>query len=143
MPDVNAAIGLAQMERADEFREGRQRCVDFYYKHLSDIKALDVPICHTPHKDHSWHLFWIVLNEKCRIDRNTFIECMSEAGVGTSVHYKPLHRMTYYRECYGLKPANYPNAERHWCGVVTLPVYPSLSNDDLAYICATVRRLLA
>ena len=142
MPDVNAAIGLAQMERADEFQQGRQRCAEFYYKHLSDVKELDLPICHGPHEDHSWHLFWIVLNEKCPMDRNTFIDLLNEAGIGTSVHYKPLHRMTYYRERYALEPAHYPNAERHWRGVVTLPVYPSLTAEQLTYVCDTIRRIL-
>ncbi|MEI8123075.1 MAG: DegT/DnrJ/EryC1/StrS family aminotransferase [bacterium] len=141
MPDVNAAIGLAQLERADEFREGRQRCAEFYYKHLADVPGVDLPVCHCPIADHSWHLFWIVLNEKCPLERNTFIDRMNEAGIGTSVHYKPLHRMTYYKERYGLKPGNYPNAERHWRGVVTLPVYPGLSNEDLAYVCETIKKL--
>jgi dTDP-4-amino-4,6-dideoxygalactose transaminase len=141
MPDVNAAIGLAQLERADEFREGRQRCAEFYYKHLAGVPGVDLPVCHYPNADHSWHLFWIVLNEKCPVDRNTFIDRMNEAGIGTSVHYKPLHHMTYYKERYGLKPGNYPNAERHWHGVVTLPVYPGLSDADLAYICETVIKL--
>lgn len=142
MPDVNAAIGLAQMERADAFREGRQRCAEFYYKHLADVKALDLPICRGPLEDHSWHLFWIVLNEKCPMDRNTFIDRLNEAGIGTSVHYKPLHRMTYYREQYGLNPEDYPNAERHWRGVVTLPVYPGLANEELMYVCETIKRLM-
>jgi len=142
MPDVNAAIGLAQMERADEFREGRQRCAEYYYKHLADVKALDLPICRGPHQDHSWHLFWIVLNEKCPLERNVFIDRMHEAGIGTSVHYKPLHRMTYYKERYGLTPDNYPNAERHWRGVVTLPVYPGLPDEGLAYVCETMKKLM-
>jgi len=141
MPDINAAIGLAQMERAEEFRVGRQRCAEFYYDHLSGAAGLDLPICHGPHDNHSWHLFWIVLNGKCALDRNTFIERLNEAGIGTSVHYKPLHRMTYYRKRYNLNPSDYPNAERHWQGVITLPVYPGLSNDDLAYICDTVTKL--
>jgi len=142
MPDVNAAIGLAQMERADEFRVGRQRCAEFYYKHLAGVAGVDLPVCHGPSADHSWHLFWIVLNEKCPLERNAFIDRVNEAGIGTSVHYKPLHRMTYYRDRYGLKPDDYPNAERHWRGVVTLPVYPGLSDEDLAYICETVKKLV-
>lgn len=141
MPDVNAAIGLAQMERADEFREGRQRCATFYYKHLTGVPGVDLPVCHCPSADHSWHLFWIVLNEKCPLERNAFINRMNEAGIGTSVHYKPLHRMSYYKERYSLNPENYPNAERHWRGVVTLPVYPGLSDRDLAFICEMVKKL--
>lgn len=84
----------------------------------------------------------MVLNERSPIKRNQFIERLNEAGIGSSVHYKPLHRMTYYRERYHLKPESFPNAERHWQGVVSLPVYPSLSDQDLHYICATIRKLL-
>ena len=143
MPDVNAAIGLAQLERAEEFRIGRQRCAEFYYEHLSAVPGIDLPICHGPRADHSWHLFWVVLNDEAGIDRNIFIERINESGIGTSVHYKPLHRMTYYRERYQLAPDNYPNAERHWQGCVSLPVYPGLSADDLAHVCRTVKDVLA
>lgn len=142
MPDVNAAIGLAQMERADAFRQGRQRCAEFYYTHLADVQELDLPVCHGPHEDHSWHLFWIGLNDKCRTDRNTFITRMNEAGVGTSVHYKPLHRMTYYRERYGLLAEAYPNAERHWKGCISLPIYPGLQDEQLGFVCMTIRNIL-
>jgi dTDP-4-amino-4,6-dideoxygalactose transaminase len=67
---------------------------------------------------------------------------MSAAGVGTSVHYKPLHRMSYYQERYGLRPDDFPNAERHWRGAVSLPIYPSLTSGELDYICSTVRGIL-
>jgi len=142
MPDVNAAIGLAQLERAEEFRRGRQRCAEFYFRNLAGVAGLDLPVYRGPAQDHSWHLFWVVLNEKSPLDRDTFIARLNEAGIGTSVHYKPLHRMTYYRERYGLRPEDYPAAERHWRGVVTLPVYPSLLDDDLAYVCRTIITLL-
>lgn len=143
MPDVNAAIGIAQLERADEFRAERQRCAEFYYHALAGVKSLDLPVCKVPYPDHSWHLFWVVLNADRRMNRDQFIEKLNEAGIGTSVHYKPLHRMTYYRERYVLKAADYPQAERHWQGVVTLPVYPTLTNDELDYICTTIRNILS
>jgi dTDP-4-amino-4,6-dideoxygalactose transaminase len=143
LPDVAAAIGLAQLERADEFRRERQRCADYYDNALAGVPGLDLPMCRGPREDHAWHLYWVVLNARSPIDRNTFIERLNEAGIGTSVHYKPLHRMTYYRERYNLTPAPFPQAERHWEGTVSLPVYPSLTTGELAHICATVRRLLA
>ena len=139
MPDVNAAIGLAQLERADEFRRERQRCAERYYTGLAGLEALDLPVCSWSMEDHAWHLFWIVLNERAMISRDAFIENLTAAGIGTSVHYKPLHRMTYYRERYGLKPEQFPNAERHWRGVVSLPIYPSLTNRELEYICGIIR----
>ena len=139
MPDINAAIGLAQLERADEFRKQRQRCAEHYYRELAGLDALDLPLCKGPKEDHAWHLFWIVLNERSKISRDNFIERLNEAGIGTSVHYKPLHRMTYYRERYGLRPDEYPSAERHWRGVISLPIYPSLTDNELDYICKTIK----
>ena len=142
MPDINAAIGLAQMERADEFRVGRQRCAEFYYRTLAEVNCLDLPVCRGPHEEHAWHLFCMVVNERSPLDRQALIDKLNDAGIGTSVHYKPLHRMSYYRQHYRLRNEDYPNAERHWRGVVTLPVYPTLSDDDLAYVCGTIKEVL-
>ncbi len=141
LPDVAAAIGLAQLERADEFRRARQQCAEFYYEGLSNIGCLDLPVCHGPMENHAWHLFCVVLNEKSPIGRNPFIEHLNEAGIGTSVHYKPLHRMTYYREKYSLSPKNFPVAERIWKGTVSLPMFPALSHQELQYVCETVRTI--
>ncbi len=84
--------------------------------------------------------FGLSCNNKVKISRDTLIEKLTEAGIGTSVHYKPLHRMTYYRERYGLKPELFPNAERHWRGVVSLPIYPSLTDEEIEYICDIIRK---
>lgn len=162
MADINAAIGLAQLERAETLRRERQRCFEYYLEHLSGVRGLDLPVIRGPLDEHSCHLFWVVLREEGKgrekkdgkgnmedgesggremmAARNRFIELLQAAGIGTSVHYKPLHRMTYYRERYGLKPEDFPNAERHWRGCVSLPVYPGLTEPELAYIVKQVRR---
>lgn len=142
MPDVNAAIGLGQLEQAESYRRERQRAVEYYYTHLSDLKMIDLPVTHVAFEDHAWHLFAIVLNEKATLSRNRFIELLAEAGIGTSVHYKPLHQMTYYKEKYNLISSDYPNAEKTWKGNVSLPLYPFMDEKDLAYICDTIRRVL-
>lgn len=161
MPDLNAAIGLAQLERAEGLRRDRQRCLRYYFEHLAGVDGLDLPLIRGSLEDHSCHLFWVVLKEKefakngngtrriknfgCEptgvmAARNRLIEFLAQAGVGTSVHYKPLHRMTYYRDRYELEPKCFPNAERHWQGCVSLPVYPGLQERELAYIVEQVRR---
>ena len=142
MPDVAAAIGLAQLERADFLRQERERCASFYFKNLADMDSVDLPKVRESMADHAWHLFSIVLNERSRVTRNRFIELMAEKGIGTSVHYKPLHRMTYYKERYALRPEDFPNAERIWQGCVSLPIYPTLKNDELEYICNAIKNIL-
>ncbi len=134
MPDINAAIGLAQLENAWQMRAGRQRCAEFYMDRLAGLPGVDLPRFHVPHKDHAWHLFGIVLTPEAKIGRNHLIELLAERGIGTSVHYKPLHRMTYYRDHYRLDPAGFPEAERIWQGCVSLPIYPALTGDELEYI---------
>jgi dTDP-4-amino-4,6-dideoxygalactose transaminase len=142
MPDVNAAIGLAQLPRADEFRRERQRCAEFYFRELKDIECIDLPEVRVPFEDHAWHLFPIVLKEDAPVQRDHLIELLANRGIGTSVHYKPLHRMTYYRERYGLRPEDFPNAERIWRGCLSLPIYPSLRDEELHYITDTIQELL-
>lgn len=142
MPDINAAIGLGQLEHAEEFRKERQRAAEHYFKALSSLQMIDLPLVHVPFEDHAWHIFAIVLNEKSKLSRNHFIEKMSEAGIGTSVHYKPLHQMTYYKNKYNLVATDYPNTERTWRGNVSLPLYPFMRNDDLNYVCDTIIGIL-
>lgn len=142
MPDVAAAIGLAQLEKADIFRTERERCAKFYMERLAGLDVIDLPLVHCGIEEHSWHLFPLILKDHAPVSRNRFIEVMAERGIGTSVHYKPLHRMTYYRERYNLRPESFPNAERIWKGCVSLPIYPSLSKDELDYICNAIWELL-
>jgi dTDP-4-amino-4,6-dideoxygalactose transaminase len=142
MPDINAAVGLAQLEKADYFRDQRQRCASYYFHELENIKVIDLPVCMGPFENHSWHLFPITIRPEAPISRNEFIIQMEQAGIGTSVHYKPLHRMTYYKETYNLNPDDFPNTERIWNGTVSLPIFPDLTNRELKYICQTIKRIL-
>ena len=142
LPDVSAAIGLAQLERAESFRQERERCARYYFNRLNSIDCIDLPLLHVSMSDHAWHIFHIILKDDSPVSRNQFIEKMAGKGIGTSVHYKPLHRMSYYREYYGLRSENYPNAERIWKGCISLPIYPSLTDDELDYFCSALASIL-
>ena len=142
MPDINAAVGLAQLEKAYYFKDQRQRCASYYIQELENIKVIDLPVCIGPIENHSWHLFPITIRPDAPVSRNEFIILMEKAGIGTSVHYKPLHRMTYYKETYNLNPEDFPNTERIWNGTVSLPIFPDLTESELKYICQTIKRIL-
>jgi len=142
MPDLNAAIGLAQLERAEQMREARQKIAEIYLEELSGVEGLDLPQVVVPMGDHAWHLFPVVLNENSMIERNAMISLLAEDGIGTSVHYKPLYRMSYYRDKYSLVPTDFPNCERIWRGCFSLPIYSLLSNVEVSYVAKHVKKHL-
>lgn len=142
MPDITAAIGLGQLMNAEKFRDDRQKVAKYYFDSLSGIDCLDLPLVHVNFEEHAWHLFTVVLNEKSQISRNELINELSRLGIGTSVHYKPIHMLEYYKNRYNLQPNDYPNTHRTWEGTFSLPIYPNLSKSDLEYISSALFKIL-
>jgi perosamine synthetase len=92
---------------------------------------------------HSWHLYVIKLNlDRLTIDRNRFIEELKERGIGTSVHFIPLHIHPYYRETYGYKPEDFPVAYETYKRVVSLPLYPKMTDDDVERVITAVKDVI-
>ncbi len=142
MPDINAAVGLAQLERAGDFQRERERCARRYLRDLAGAPHLDLPVLRAAVEDQAWHLFPVVVRPGAPVDRDRCVELLAERGVGASVHYRPLHRMSYYRETYHLRPEDYPQAERVWRGCLSLPIFPTLADDELAYVIDALKAIL-
>jgi dTDP-4-amino-4,6-dideoxygalactose transaminase len=88
---------------------------------------------------HSWHLYIIKLNlDNLTIDRKNFIEEMKARGIGTSVHFIPLHMHPYYFKTYGYEPEDFPVAFETYNRIVTLPIYPELTDDEVSYVIDTL-----
>lgn len=142
MPDLAAAIGLVQLRKAEAFRQARERIASRYAAGLSDL-PLRVPPAAPAGEVHSWHLYVVRLElDRLSIDRDRFIELMSQAGIGTSVHYIPLHLHPYWRDRYQLQPEDYPRATRAYHEVVSLPIYPGMTEAVIDRVIATVRSIL-
>jgi dTDP-4-amino-4,6-dideoxygalactose transaminase len=142
LTDIAAAIGIEQLKKCDEFWEARRRIVTIYEKAFADIEEIQIPICR---KDvlHAWHLFVIQLNlERLKINRNQFIEMLREKEIGTSVHFIPLHLHPYYRDNFGYKPADFPNASRVFERIVSLPIYPKMTEADIERVVGVVRKIV-
>jgi dTDP-4-amino-4,6-dideoxygalactose transaminase len=145
MPDICAALGIQQLRKAKKFRDRRQQIAETYYEVLKEISGLILPRIECAMEDHSWYLFNVLIDPdeaKGGINRNEFISEMTKRGIGTSVHYKPLHRMTYYRKRYGLKPAMFPNAEWVFQRCVCLPIFSAMTEDQLEYVIRNIREIL-
>ena len=139
LPDLLAAIGRVQLQRADQFASERRSIARGYTESLGSLDFLECP----PDSDESsWHLYIVRLRlDRLTISRDEFIGHLSERGISTSVHYIPLHLMRYYRERYDLKPVDFPVSSRAYERVLSLPIYPGLSPEDVERITAAVRHI--
>ncbi len=139
LPDLLAAIGRVQLRRAAEFQARREAIAARYLEALRDCEEIELPPDDRPQ---SWHLFLLRLRlERLTIGRDGFITQLSEAGVGSSVHYRPLHLMPYYRDRYGLSPSDFPVSLDTYERCLSLPIYPGLRDEELERVVAAVRSI--
>jgi perosamine synthetase len=140
MPDLLAAVGRAQLRKADRFHRRRQEIAALYLGLLSTMEELEMP----PFEEgHSWHLFMIRLRPPLlSMSRNLFIEDLKRAGIGTSVHFIPLHMHSYFRSHYGYLKGDFPNAENAYERSVSLPIYPDMSDADVEYVANTIKGIV-
>ena len=90
--------------------------------------------------EHAWHIYALRLNlKRLTIDRARFIEELKQRNIGTSVHFIPIHLHPYYRDKYGWQPADFPIAFREYQRLISLPLYPRLSDQDAADVVEAVR----
>ncbi len=139
MPDVLAAIGVVQLARIDELAAARGRLVALYREALAPVAdRLILPFVEEETR-HAWHLFAIRLREPSR--RNAVMDGMRARGIGASVHFPPVHLHSFYMETYGHRPGDFPVAEAAFAGLVSLPLWPGMSADDVHYVATALREL--
>jgi dTDP-4-amino-4,6-dideoxygalactose transaminase len=129
LPDVNAAIGLAQLPRLMEFNDKRRRLVAHYFVRFREQPLLRLPA--RLEAGHSWHLFAPLLPVRAHtISRRAFIDAMAARGIGVGVHYPAVHLFAAYRAL-GYREGQFPNAERIGAETVTLPLFPQMTFEDV------------
>ena len=142
LTDIAAALGIEQLKRCDRFYEARRRIAALYDDAFAELPELQIP-SRAPSLQHAWHLYIIQLNlEQLRIGRNEFIELLKKENIGTSVHFIPLHLHPYYRDAFGYRPENFPNASTVFQRIISLPLYPKLNEADAQRVIETVRTLV-
>jgi perosamine synthetase len=143
MTDVQAALGLCQLKAVEQFRDVREAYVARYRELLGDLDEIELPPPPGDGVRHAWHLFIIRLElEQLAIDRNRFIEELSAAGIGTSVHFIPLHLQPHYARACGCRRGDFPNAERTYERSISLPIYPAMRPADVDRVAGAVRRIV-
>lgn len=139
MTDIVAAIGIAQIKRIEQFHRIRRVIVEAYNEGLKECPGLVTPMVE-PGVRHSWHLYVCRIKRRLfGMSRNQFIETMAANNIGTGVHYWPLHLHSYYRKKYGLRRGDFPHAERAGDEVVSLPLYTTMTEDEISKVIHTVK----
>jgi dTDP-4-amino-4,6-dideoxygalactose transaminase len=137
LTDICAAIGRVQLTRAQGFLLQRTRIAHRYLDALADLDFLELP---TAAENHAWHLFIVhIVPGRLSVDRDAFAEFLTRKGIGISVHFIPLHLMSYYRKRYDLKPESFPRALESFQTCISLPICPSLSEDEVERVIAAVK----
>jgi len=131
MTDIAAAMGIEQLKKADRFLEQRKQIAERYTKGLSQIVGLECPTERSDVKS-AWHLYVLRLGVgNYKFGRDEFMERLKKRGVGTSVHFIPLHIHPYYRDRYGYKPEDFPVAWDLYQRIISLPLFPGMTDEEV------------
>lgn len=142
MTDLQAALGISQLSRLAEITDRRRRIAERYTNGLENLKV-HLPT-ERPGYRHAWHLYTLRLPlERMNIDRREFIAAMTARKIGTSVHFIPVHTLTYYRDRYEYKPYDFPVTYAAFERLVSLPIYPGMVDQDVDDVVEAVGDLVA
>ncbi|MBS0436399.1 MAG: DegT/DnrJ/EryC1/StrS family aminotransferase [Proteobacteria bacterium] len=141
LTDIASAMGIEQLRKLPRFLERRQKLAARYYEGLAGL-PLVLPADAPAGDVHAWHLYVIRLAEGARPGRDAVIEALSQRGIGTSVHYVPLHRQPYWRDRYGLTPEMFPVADAAYRSMISIPLFTKMSDADQERVIGALREVL-
>ncbi len=142
MFDIQAALGLVQLSRLGEMQAHRKKIAEKYQREFAKIDAVEPPSV-PDYATHSWHLYVLrIVPENLTIDRDRFITELNERNVGTSVHFIPVTNMSAYTKRFGFHKGDFPNTEKHFERIISLPLYPSMTEEEADYVISAVRDIV-
>ena len=143
MTDPQAALGLVQLSKCDEMWRSRVEIARKYDSALHNLEAVRVPHV-SPDVQHAWHLYVILIEPSAlRIHRDRVIEELKQLAIGTAVHFIPLHLHPYYQRVWGYRPGQFPTAEAYFERCISLPIYPGMTDEDVARVVEGVHDIAA
>jgi len=142
MTDIEAALGLHQLDKLDGFNETRRRYAKIYDKTIDGMGGGVKRFTPRPHVTHVYHLYPIQLElEALTIDRGRFIEELKAENIGTTVNFIPIHYHPYYRDTLPYTKGSFPVAEAAYERLISLPLYPKMTSDDLGQVMEAVAKV--
>jgi dTDP-4-amino-4,6-dideoxygalactose transaminase len=140
MFDLLAAVGLGQLRRLPEFNARRTELAAAYTRLFADVAQVETPTV-SPDVTSNWHLYVIRLRDTT-LARDDLVTALKSRGIGTSVHYYPVHYHPYYRETYGFRPGDYPVCEAEFERILSLPLFSQMTDADVERVVEAVRACL-
>jgi dTDP-4-amino-4,6-dideoxygalactose transaminase len=142
LTDIAAALGIPQLRKCDLFWRIRQRYASLYAEGFRDLPEISIPQV-AADTEHAWHLYVIQLHpEQLRIGRDEFIDLLKKQNIGASVHFIPLHLHPFYRDTLGYRREDFPVASALFEGIVSLPIYPKMTEADIQTVIGVVRGII-
>jgi UDP-4-amino-4,6-dideoxy-N-acetyl-beta-L-altrosamine transaminase len=141
LTDIQAALGLSQLQKLDWFVEKRREIAGIYNLELKEL-PLELPREKKGFYS-SYHLYVIKLKKEASLNRKELYDRLRERNIYTQVHYIPVHTLPYYQHMYGYKWGDYPVAEEHYRRVLSLPIYPGLTEDEIYRVIKILREVVA
>jgi dTDP-4-amino-4,6-dideoxygalactose transaminase len=134
LTDLVAALGVTQLAKSLAMRRRRAEIAAKYTRALRGIGAYQLPTCKI-NVEHAWHLYVILIRpERLRIGRDEVIAELKKRGIGTAVHFIPLHLFSYYQKRWGYRPGQFPVAEWYFNRCISLPLYPTMTDEDVELV---------
>lgn len=141
MTDIQAILGTSQLKKIERFIDRRKQYITLYNQAFQDIPEIEIPYQH-PDGESSWHLYLIRLDlEKLTVTRKEIFEALIKENIGVNVHYIPVYWMPYYQEL-GYSKGICPNAERLYEEIITLPLFPAMTTEDVNDVIDAVMKIM-
>jgi len=144
LTDIAAVLGIGQLKRLESFIHKRTLLADRYLRKLRDIDEI-IPLSfpEIPHR-HSWHLFAVRLDvDKTRLSRNDFMVALQEEKIGTGLHFRAVHQQKFYRERHILAPSQLANTEWNSERILSLPLFPGMTETDVDEVVLAIKKVLS
>ncbi len=142
LSEIHASIGIHQLNKLEFFQKRRREIVKLYYRELKDLEEITLPYVKKDIK-HTWHLFIIQLNlAKLRVNRDHIFKALREENIGVNVHYIPVHYHSFYKNKFGLKKGSLPNTEWLYPRILTIPLFPKMSDDDVYDVINALNKII-
>ena len=141
MTDIAAAMGIHQLKKLPGFLKRRQYLAKRYFDALSDLPII-LPLDDMDGGSHSWHLFVIRVQDNSPLNRDELIQILSDQGIGSSVHYVPLHRQPYWRDKYQLTIDMFPITDKAYQAMLSIPLYTAMTDEQQDRVIQVLREAL-